>query len=133
MPGPYPPAGDPGPAAALPAAFHDTGYPAYSMAAAAGMLGVAPDFLRGLGQAGLVVPARSNGGHRRFSRDDLQAAARAREIVDAGHTLAAACRIVALEREVARLQGELATANAAIEQLRGTPPPRRRPAGPATG
>ncbi len=123
------PDGDP--AGGLPAAFHDAGYPAYSMATAAGMLGVAPDFLRGLGQAGLLAPARSGGGHRRYSQDDLLLAARARQIVDDGHTLAAACRIVALEREITRLQAELASATAAVDRLTAAPPvPRRRPRPP---
>src|SRR6185295_9529965 len=58
----------------------DAHFPAYTMSAATALLGVQPGFLRGLGEAGLLSPARSTGGHRRFSRDDLEVAARAREI-----------------------------------------------------
>lgn len=87
--------------------WRDARYPAYSMGAAAEMLGVAPAFLRGLGDAGLIDPERSSGGHRRYSARELQVAARAREVVDEGLTLAAACRIVALEVELAAARAEI--------------------------
>ena len=92
--------------------WQDADYPAYSMGAAADMLGVAPAFLRGIGEEGLINPRRSTGGHRRYSAYELQVAARAREVVDEGLSLAAACRIVALEVE-------LAAARAEIKRLRG--------------
>src|SRR5207237_837319 len=89
---------DEGPASA--GKFDDVQYPAYSMGAAAEMLGVTPGFLRGLGEAGQVTPHRSDGGHRRYSRHQLQLAARARELVDEGMTLASACRIVSMEDQL---------------------------------
>jgi len=101
----------------MPAAFADLNYPAYTMSAAAGMLGVQPDFLRGLGDAGLLHPARSGGGHSRYSQHDLRMAARARQVVDDGLSLAAACRIVQLEYELAELRLELARAHATIAEL----------------
>jgi DNA-binding transcriptional MerR regulator len=97
----------------------DAHFPAYTMSAATALLGVQPGFLRGLGEAGLLSPARSTGGHRRFSRDDLEVAARAREIVDSGMTLAAACRIVRLEIELTRARAALSEANARIAELSG--------------
>ncbi|NUT36680.1 MAG: MerR family transcriptional regulator [Hamadaea sp.] len=99
----------------------DAHFPAYSMSAAAAMLGVQPGFLRGLGDAGLLDPARSGGGHRRYSRDELRIAARAREVVDGGMNLVAACRIVQLEMELARMRAELAQARDIIAELRRTP------------
>jgi len=75
-------------------------YPAYSMGAAAELLGVTPGFLRDLGDAGLVTPHRSSGGHRRYSRHQLRLAARAREMVDQGTALDAACRIIILEDQL---------------------------------
>jgi MerR family transcriptional regulator/heat shock protein HspR len=110
-------AAGPGPSPGMPAAFDDADYPAYAMSAAVDMLGVQPGFLRGLGEAGLLEPARSGGGHRRYSRHDLQVAARARQVVDDGMTLAAACRIVQLEFELAAVRAELAAARAAIAEL----------------
>lgn len=80
--------------------FDDVHHPAYSMGAAAEILGVTPSFLRGLDEAGLLTPHRSDGGHRRYSRHQLELAGRARELVDEGMTLAAACRVVRAEDEL---------------------------------
>ncbi|MER6576159.1 MerR family transcriptional regulator [Nonomuraea sp. NPDC001023] len=71
------------------------------MGRAAEILGVTPAFLRSLGTAKLIEPLRSEGGHRRFSRYQLRLAARARELVDAGTQLEAACRIIILEDQLA--------------------------------
>ncbi|MCW2881307.1 MAG: putative transcriptional regulator, MerR family [Sphaerisporangium sp.] len=81
--------------------FDDEDYPAYSMGRAAEILGVTPAFLRNLGAAKLIEPQRSEGGHRRFSRYQLRLAARARELVDQGTALEAACRIIILEDQLA--------------------------------
>ncbi|MFD9545619.1 helix-turn-helix domain-containing protein [Streptomyces sp. NPDC060022] len=75
----------------------DDGYPAYTMGRAADMLGTTQAFLRAVGDAGLITPLRSEGGHRRYSRYQLRIAARARELVDRGTPVEAACRIVMLE------------------------------------
>jgi MerR HTH family regulatory protein len=79
----------------------DEDYPAYSMGSAAEMLGVTPTFLRALGAAKLIEPLRSSGGHRRYSRYQLRLAARARELVDQGTPVEAACRIIILEDQLA--------------------------------
>nr|WP_034267063.1 MerR family transcriptional regulator [Actinospica robiniae] len=78
----------------------DETYPAYSMGRAAEILGVTPDFLRSLDEAKLITPQRSPGGHRRYSRYQLRIAARAREMLDAGTALEAACRIIILEDQL---------------------------------
>jgi len=80
--------------------FDDIHYPAYTMGRAADILGIQPAFLRNLGEVGLLQPERSAGGHRRYSRHELDLAARAREVVDEGMTLNAACRIVELEYQL---------------------------------
>ena len=82
-------------------AFDDADYPAYTMGRAADMIGVTPAFLRSLGAAGLIEPQRSDGGHRRYSRHQLQLAQRVRQLLDEGILLAAACRIVTLEDRLA--------------------------------
>lgn len=81
--------------------FDDEDYPAYSMGRAAEILGVTQAFLRNLGAAKLIAPQRSEGGHRRYSRYQLRLAARARELVDQGTALEAACRIIILEDQLA--------------------------------
>lgn len=93
--------------------FDDADFPAYTMGRAAEMIGVTPAFLRSLGTAGLIEPERSHGGHRRYSRHQLQLAGRVRQLLDEGLLLAAACRIVALE-------DRLAAAYRRIVELGGT-------------
>ncbi|WP_405015282.1 MerR family transcriptional regulator [Kitasatospora sp. NBC_01539] len=90
--------------------FDDDDYPAYTMGRAAEILGTTPGFLRTLDEAKLITPQRSAGGHRRYSRYQLRIAARAREIVDQGTPLDAACRIIILEdqlEEALRINAEL--------------------------
>ena len=91
----------------------DEDCPAYSMGRAAEILGVTQVFLRGLDSAGLIAPQRSEGGHRRYSRYQLRIAARARELVDQGTPIEAACRIIILE-------DQLEEAQRINEQLRGS-------------
>src|SRR3954470_17585699 len=80
--------------------FGDDDYPAYTMGRAAEIVGTSPDFLRRLDEAKLITPSRSAGGHRRYSRYQLRLAARAREMVDQGTALEAACRIIILEDQL---------------------------------
>jgi DNA-binding transcriptional MerR regulator len=90
--------------------FDDEHYPAYTMGRAAEMLGATPGFLRSLDEVKLLVPQRSPGGHRRYSRYQLRLAARVRALIDEGTNLDAACRIVILEDqldEARRINAEL--------------------------
>jgi DNA-binding transcriptional MerR regulator len=94
--------------------FDDEHYPAYTMGRAADMLGTTQGFLRSLDEAGLITPQRSAGGHRRYSRHQLRLAARARELVDQGTPIDAACRIITLEdqlHEAQRRNTELTTSD----------------------
>ncbi|WP_310718886.1 MerR family transcriptional regulator [Streptomyces lydicus] len=93
----------------------DDNYPAYTMGRAAEMLGTTPAFLRALGDHRLITPLRSEGGHRRYSRYQLRLAARARQLVDTGTHIEAACRIIILEdqlEQAQRLNEELHTREA---------------------
>ncbi|MEV4673613.1 MULTISPECIES: MerR family transcriptional regulator [Actinomadura] len=74
------------------------------MGRAAEMLDVTPAFLRSLDNARLIVPQRSAGGHRRYSRYQLRLAQRARDLIDQGTPLDAACRIIILEDQLAEAQ-----------------------------
>jgi DNA-binding transcriptional MerR regulator len=78
----------------------DDDYPAYTMGRAAEILGTTQNFLRAIGEARLITALRSPGGHRRYSRYQLRIAARARELVDHGTPVEAACRIVILEDQL---------------------------------
>jgi len=72
----------------------------YTIGQAATIVHATPDFLRQLDELDLINPQRSAGGQRRFSRYQLRLAARAREIVDQGTPLEAACRIIVLEDQL---------------------------------
>lgn len=94
----------------------DEDYPSVTMGQAAELLGVQQAFLRSLDAAGILRPHRSGGGHRRYSRRQLEIAVRIRELLDDGVDLAAAARIL-------DLQDQLAAAHERIAQLEDPPPP----------
>ncbi|WP_191294682.1 helix-turn-helix domain-containing protein [Kitasatospora herbaricolor] len=80
------------------------------MGRAAEMTGTTPGFLRALGDQGLITPLRSDDGHRRFSRYQLRIAMRARDLIDQGTPIDAACRIIIREdqlEEALRLNEQL--------------------------
>ena len=79
----------------------DPDYPAYTTGRAAAALGVQQAFLRALDAAGAVIPQRSAGGHRRYTRRQLAFASRIRELLDQGHSLASALRILGLQDDLA--------------------------------
>jgi MerR family transcriptional regulator/heat shock protein HspR len=90
----------------------EDGAPLFTVSQAADMLGVQPAFLRRLDSEGVVSPARSDGGQRRYSRSDLDHIAAIVELMGSGVTLVGAQRIIDLENEVADLR----------ERLHGRPP-----------
>jgi MerR family transcriptional regulator, heat shock protein HspR len=102
----------------------DPDYPAFTTGRAAEVLGVQQAFLRALDTAGAVTPQRSDGGRRRYTRRQLAFAARFRELIDQGHTLAAAQRILALEDDLATERALTASLHA---RLRGQDPQQDGP------
>ncbi|MFC6870209.1 helix-turn-helix domain-containing protein [Haloechinothrix salitolerans] len=85
----------------------DPAYPTFTIGQAAKLLEVRQAFLRNLDNADIVTPERSEGGHRRYSRRQLETVARLRDLLDQGHTLAAASRILGLENELAAAREEI--------------------------
>jgi MerR family transcriptional regulator, heat shock protein HspR len=96
----------------------DPEYPAFPMSQAADLLGVQAAFLRSLDAAGVLEPHRSPGGHRRYSRAQLETASRLRELLDGGHTLASAEVIVSLQDELADARADTARLQSAVDRLR---------------
>ena len=94
--------------------LEDPDFPAYTTGRAAEVLGVQQAFLRSLDAAGAVIPQRSAGGRRRYSRRQLALAARIRELLDQGHALAAAVRILALEDDLAAERAQTASLRARL-------------------
>ncbi len=96
----------------------DPHYPSLSMSQAAELLGVQPAFLRSLDSSGLLHPQRSPGGHRRYSRQQLALAARFRQLLDDGHSLASAEAIVQLQDQLSDARSDLADARADLADAR---------------
>ena len=89
----------------------DTGAPApdhgvYGISVAAELSGIAVQSLRLYERYGLLTPARSEGGTRRYSADDLARIQRISALVDAGINLAGIARILDLEDDNAALSAD---------------------------
>ena len=78
----------------------------YGISIAAELSGVAIQSLRLYERHGLLTPARSDGGTRRYSADDLARLRRISELVDAGVNLSGIRRILDLEDDNAALLAE---------------------------
>lgn len=84
----------------------------YVISVAAELAGVHPQTLRIYERKGLVLPARTDGGSRRYSDEDIAQLQRIQSLTDDGLNLAGVKRVLDLEAEVAELQAELATLQA---------------------
>jgi MerR family transcriptional regulator/heat shock protein HspR len=92
----------------------------YVISVAAELAGVHPQTLRIYERKGLLDPARTGGGNRRYSEADIAHLRRIQELTAAGLNLEGVRRVMALESEVGRLRTELEmtrlAAREAIEQ-----------------
>jgi MerR family transcriptional regulator/heat shock protein HspR len=79
----------------------------YVISVAAELAGMHPQTLRIYERRGLVSPARTEGGNRRYSDDDIQLLRRISELTDEGMNLEGIRRVMQLENENARLREEL--------------------------
>src|ERR1700728_3941303 len=79
----------------------------YVISVAAELAGVHPQTLRIYERKGLLDPARTTGGSRRFSERDLARLRRIQQLTAAGLNLEGAKRVLELEDEVARLEIEV--------------------------
>ncbi|MEE2959079.1 MAG: helix-turn-helix transcriptional regulator [Actinomycetota bacterium] len=79
----------------------------YVISVAAELAGMHPQTLRIYERRGLVDPARTSGGNRRYSEDDIALLLRIARLTDEGLNLEGVKRVLELEAEVARLQAEL--------------------------
>lgn len=88
----------------------------YVISVAAELAGVHPQTLRIYERKGLLEPARTGGGSRRYSDADIDLLRRISELTDEGLNLAGVKRVLELEAEVARLEAELADARRRAEE-----------------
>jgi len=79
----------------------------YVISVAAELSGMHPQTLRIYERRGLVMPARTQGGNRRYSDADIEVLRRISELTNEGMNLEGIRRVMRLEAENARLRAEL--------------------------
>ena len=94
----------------------------FVISVAAELAGVHPQTLRIYERKGLVDPARTGGGSRRYSEVDLDRLRRIQDLTNEGLNLAGVKRVLELEAELAQAEAELEqaqeAANEALERTR---------------
>ena len=80
----------------------------YVISVAAEIAGVHPQTLRIYERRGLLQPARTQGGNRRYSNADIRRLQRIAELADAGVSLEGIRQVLELEAEVTQLRERVA-------------------------
>jgi len=101
---------------------HDTATPVYVISVAADLTGVHAQTLRNYERQGLLTPARSRGGNRRYSDADLTRIRRISELTDDGVALTGVRRILDLEQRLAEITPPV---TALLTRRAAQLPPRR--------
>lgn len=100
----------------------------YVISVAAELAGMHPQTLRIYERRGLVQPARTQGGNRRYSDVDIDRLRRIAELTSEGMNLEGIRRIIEMERELAELRAEVARlrdqVGAALAEAERRPPRR---------
>lgn len=79
----------------------------YGISVAADLSGLGVQTLRLYERRGLLTPARTDGGTRLYSHDDVDRLRRITELLDTGLNLAGIAMVLRLEAENARLRAEI--------------------------
>jgi MerR family transcriptional regulator/heat shock protein HspR len=82
----------------------------YVMSVAADLAGLHPQTLRLYERRGLLDPARTDGGNRRYSDADLDQLRRITELTEQGVNIEGVRRILVLEAELGKVRDQLARA-----------------------
>ncbi len=85
----------------------DTTRAVYVISVAADQAGMHPQTLRIYERKGLLEPARTQGGSRRYSDEDIEMLQRIQDLTAEGHNLEGVRRILELEGEIEALQGQI--------------------------
>jgi MerR family transcriptional regulator, heat shock protein HspR len=101
----------------------------YGITVASELSGFDPQTLRLYERRGLLTPARTDGGTRRYSDDDLDRLARISELVDAGVNIAGILQILNLERRNTELESDNSQLKTENTRLQSTEPTARRRTG----
>jgi MerR family transcriptional regulator, heat shock protein HspR len=87
--------------------FDDVHAALYTVGQVCGMLGVQPAFLRRLDAEEIVSPARSDGRHRQYSRQQILDVEHVLSLTGDGLTLAGVRRVLLLEAQVRGLERQI--------------------------
>jgi MerR family transcriptional regulator/heat shock protein HspR len=87
--------------------MQNSGHPLFGISVAAELVGTTVANVRGYERSGLLTPARTEGGTRRYSQDDVDRLLRIRVLLDAGLNIAGIVRVLDLEDDNSRLRAEL--------------------------
>jgi MerR family transcriptional regulator, heat shock protein HspR len=90
----------------------------YVMSVAADLAGLHPQTLRLYERRGLVEPARTDGGNRRYSDADVDQLRRITELTDAGVNIEGVRRILELETRIFDLSRALEQARLAAQAIK---------------
>ena len=101
----------------------------YGISVASELSGFDPQTLRLYERRGLVTPARTAGGTRRYSDDDLDRLARISELVGAGVNIAGILQIVNLEHRNTELESDNSQLKSENARLQSTEPTAGRRTG----
>ena len=88
----------------------------YMISVAAELAGMHPQTLRIYERRGLVDPARTGGGSRRYSDEDISRLHRIQELTAEGLNLEGVRQVLALEGEIAALRQEIAVLRSELER-----------------
>ena len=90
----------------------------FSISVAAELTGLHPQTLRGYEREGLLEPARSAGGTRRYSPREIERLQEIAALVSAGINLAGVRRVLALQRQVRRLRADVSEVDELRDEVR---------------
>jgi MerR family transcriptional regulator, heat shock protein HspR len=102
----------------------DTRHGVFAISVAAELAGLHPQTLRIYEREGLLEPARSSGGTRRYSGEDVDRLRLIADLTTAGLNLAGVKRVLALEEEVAALRATIDRLDGELQRQRSAKPRR---------
>ncbi len=92
----------------------------FAISVAAELAGLHPQTLRIYEREGLIEPARSSGGTRRYSTDDVERLRLIGALTGAGLNVAGVKRVLAMEEELAELRATIERLDAELALQRRT-------------
>jgi MerR family transcriptional regulator, heat shock protein HspR len=99
----------------------------FSISVAAELTGLHPQTLRGYEREGLLEPARSAGGTRRYSPREIDRLREIGAMVSTGINIAGVRRVLELERQVRQLETRVALVDELRREVRELKAQMRRP------